>query len=140
VDAELESAARALDRARARHVMTGQPLLQSLQRAEVLEELMPIHNPAFLKALTPRFPMFWIPKPGDIQQYYGDAVALYFAWMTFMCKWLAFPGLLGLATHAIHQVTGRLCEEPCSPGSSTYRCSHHASSAHACRRSLVQLG
>lgn len=105
VDGDMEAGARLLGPSKSKHVMSGQPALQSLLRAEVIEEVMPIHNPAFLKTLVPKV---WTPFPQaiQIQQYYGDAVALYFAWMVFMCKWLAVPGLLGIATFAIHQITG----------------------------------
>lgn len=66
---------------------------------------MPIHNPPFIQGLTPKvFSPF--PDADRIHEYYGDEVALYFAWMSFMCRWLAVPGCLGLATFFLHEVTG----------------------------------
>lgn len=33
----------------------------------------------------------------DIRNYYGEAVALYFAWMEYYIQSLMLPGILGLA-------------------------------------------
>ena len=68
-------------------------------------QVMPIHNPPFVQSLVPKvFAPF--PDASSIHTYYGDEVAMYFAWMAFMCRWLAVPGGLGLATFVIHQLTG----------------------------------
>jgi Calcium-activated chloride channel len=68
-------------------------------------QVMPIHDHAFINGLVPKL---WAPFPevGKLHEYYGDALGLYFAWMAFMCRWLAVPACLGLLTFVLHQVTG----------------------------------
>ena len=34
----------------------------------------------------------------EIRDYYGEGIAFYFAWMSFLTKWLLFPGILGVLT------------------------------------------
>ena len=34
----------------------------------------------------------------EIRDYYGEEIAFYFAWMSFLTKWLIFPGILGVIT------------------------------------------
>ena len=32
-----------------------------------------------------------------IREFYGDEIAIYFAWMNYFLKWISVPALLGLA-------------------------------------------
>lgn len=68
-------------------------------------QVMPIHNPPFIRGLLPKMGVGF-PDCGKIQEYYGDAVGLYFAWMAFMRRWLVPPACMGAATFLIHQLTG----------------------------------
>lgn len=86
-------------------VYTGQPLLATLLRSGLLEEVLPVHDPARHHAIMPKF---WSPFPSttEIRDYYGDSVALYFEWMQFMMTWLSIPGVAGLAVYTAHIMTG----------------------------------
>ena len=42
-----------------------------------------------------------------IRSYYGEGVALYFAWMNTFTTWLAVPGFLALAVACSFPLTGK---------------------------------
>lgn len=92
-------------RLQGRSVYTGQPLVAALMRADILEEVMPVHDAVLHQTMLPHF---WsaFPKTSIIRDYYGDSVALYFEWMKFMWHWLTVPGIAGLAVYIAHQYTG----------------------------------
>jgi Calcium-activated chloride channel len=47
------------------------------------------------------------------RSYFGEKVALYFAWMQCYNQWLFIPGILGIATHILSR--GRVDETPYAP-------------------------
>lgn len=42
----------------------------------------------------------------DVRQYFGEGVALYFAWMNCFTTWLVVPGVLSAGVWLSYQLTG----------------------------------
>ena len=50
--------------------------------------------------------MGFFPDIDAVRAYFGEAVALYFAWLTFMLTWLCVPAILGIVVFGLNHYTG----------------------------------
>ena len=48
---------------------------------------------------------------GDVRDYFGDEIALYFAWMGIYTQSLLFPSVLGLATFILRMANHQTNDE-----------------------------
>ncbi|KAF1327051.1 Anoctamin-like protein, partial [Globisporangium splendens] len=85
-----------------RHINT-----DALQVAEYLtSEMFALHDPAALDELRQTWALRWLMlnQPlNKIRFYFGEKVALYFAWLGFYTKMLIFPSIAGIITYAVVQ-------------------------------------
>jgi anoctamin-10 len=71
-------------------------LVQAAQRMGIVEYVGPVHETLWRKSVWRS--MAWaivFPPALGIREYYGEGVAMYFAWMALYIKWLMVPGILG---------------------------------------------
>ena len=76
-----------------------------LETYDLVDTITPLHLPAIRREITCQTtfgPWYQINPPVEkIKSYYGWEVAFYFAWMGFLTRWLAFPGILGLVIYVM---------------------------------------
>lgn len=72
----------------------------------------PIHRKSKLRELNEGFASLRVYyKKTDhevLRNYYGEKIALYFAWLQFYLRWLIFPSILGLIVFIIQEASGGL--------------------------------
>lgn len=81
-------------------------LLAALQQAGVVQQLLPLNDPSEIAKLSIGLGVGSFPSLDALQPYYGEGVALYFAWMRHMRVWLTAPAALGLATFCLNRFSG----------------------------------
>jgi len=80
----------------AQHVMKLRYVLQ----ANGLCTITTVHSPHIRNKIFNQT-MYNLNVPLDeIRDYYGEEIAFYFAWMSFLSKWLLIPGIFGVITMA----------------------------------------
>ncbi|CAG9330895.1 unnamed protein product [Blepharisma stoltei] len=71
-----------------------------------------IHNEeqlAFLRSNWGSFSMFWKPQPlQKVKNYFGEKIAMYFAWLGYYVAWLIAPAIIGLVTFIIQLIMDNL--------------------------------
>jgi len=90
-----------------------------LETYELVDLISPVHLPALRRDITHQvinLSSFYHFSPSSeaiqqIQEYYGWEIGFYFAWMGFLTKWLAFPGILGLAVYGMRMYRGDSIDE-----------------------------
>jgi len=77
-------------------------LSQVLLQLEYVDFTSPVHVQHIKKRiLTDTYSATTAPPLRAIRDYYGEEVAFYFAWMHYMTRWFAVPGLLGLVVYVL---------------------------------------
>lgn len=76
---------------------------------DMVYKFFPLHQPNALLSLRDTWGNFlriwtWEQPLNDIRDYYGEEVALYYAWMTEFCKALTIPAVFGLGLWACELV------------------------------------
>jgi Calcium-activated chloride channel len=108
-------------------------VLSTLKRLQILDVVHPVHSEAVARKLDPAM-LRRFPRLDAIRDYYGEATALYFAWMTFMFRWLCVPAILGLAVSALDLYYGAhansIAIEWCMPAMSPEHRSRPRTAAH----------
>jgi len=82
-------------------------LIQVLNQEEYIDILSPLHIPHIAKKILKD--AYSLSKPPPLQamrDYYGEQVAFYWAWMDFMTKWFAVPGLVGFIVYVLRTIRG----------------------------------
>eukprot|EP01137_Pigoraptor_chileana_P028268 Opistho-2@11958 len=76
----------------------GVRLLDACQRGAVVESFFPLHDKPEKLSLRKEFMRVWgFSHPiNRVRAYFGEGVALYFAWMDTYCMWLTFPAAVGV--------------------------------------------
>lgn len=75
----------------------GSAIVPRLIATNVIENVLPLHSPEFLKTLRQKWVFSIEEQPVDlIRDYFGTEIAMYFAWLGHMTTALWFPALLGI--------------------------------------------
>jgi hypothetical protein len=79
-------------------------LLQVLKNYRFVDVVCPVHSDHLKEKILKETASLKTGMPINlIQNYYGDGVAFFFAWMDFMTKWFIIPGILGLIVYFIRK-------------------------------------
>lgn len=82
-------------------------IVQVLKNYELVDVICPVHIEHLKEKILNETASLKTGMPINlIQNYYGDGVAFFFAWMDFMTKWFIIPGTLGLAVYFIRRARG----------------------------------
>jgi len=82
-------------------------LCQVLRQIEYVDVVSPVHIPHIKRRILKDTISITTPPPLQaIRDYYGEGVAFYFAWMHFMTKAFAIPGILGLVVFILRIYRG----------------------------------
>lgn len=90
----------------------GDLLLPTLERLGILEAVHPVHAESVARQLDPAH-LGRFPSTDAICAYYGEGVALYFAWMLHMCRWMLLPAAVGLAVYGLNRAYGARLVQLC---------------------------
>ena len=82
-------------------------LLPALERMGILKAVHPVHADNIARKLDPA-QLKYFPHIDAIRDYYGEGMALYFAWMNFMLKWLCLPAICGVIVFLLSHTQGAL--------------------------------
>lgn len=86
-------------------VVGNEGILEWCKRQKYLEDVFPLHHipdaQEILKQLTWSTPLYDVGGISKIQDYFGDKVALYFAFLTFYTKALITYGIAGVLVFAV---------------------------------------
>lgn len=81
-------------------VIGSESILDWCKRQNYLDDVFPLHHfpsaQAIMKELTPRSPLYDFDGIAKLQNYFGEKVALYFAFLTFYTKALVTYGVAGV--------------------------------------------
>ena len=105
VDADMQELLSSLPQAIGTKVHEGDACFPTLERLGVLQSVTPVHAWDVGRKLDPAM-ISRFPDTDTIRNYYGEAVALYFAWMNFMWRWLCLPAVLGLVVFGLNSYWG----------------------------------
>lgn len=82
-------------------------LVQVLKNNGFVDVICPVHSDHLKEKILKETASLKTGMPINvIQNYYGDGVAFFFAWMDFMTKAYIIPGFLGLAVYFIRKARG----------------------------------
>ncbi|KJH42857.1 hypothetical protein DICVIV_11154 [Dictyocaulus viviparus] len=77
-------------------IREGMAIVPRLISANLIENVLPLHNADFLKHLQQKWVLSAGGQPVDeIREYFGTEIAMYFSWLGHMTTALWFPALLG---------------------------------------------
>jgi len=92
--------------------LTTTSLCQVLKTHGFVDVICPVHIPSIRSKIERKTFSFISPPPLQaIRDYYGEAVAFYFAWMHHMTVWFMIPGILGLFVYLLRNFRGETIED-----------------------------
>jgi hypothetical protein len=105
IDEEMRRLLKATPQGSQTEVNEGSLCLPTMACLQVVDEVMPLHQLNAARGLDP-WTLGSFPSDDAVREYFGEGVALYFAWLSFMFRWLLGPAVLGLVVFLLNQVFG----------------------------------
>jgi anoctamin-10 len=90
--------------------LNDEALIFYLLKHEYISEVVPLHSRSIHKENY--LPIFdkvmknYEAPIEDIRYYYGESIAIYFAWCNFMAKWLLIPSIIALFLYLHEKIYG----------------------------------